>query len=62
MNDCIIISYNSCQLIDFTSMNQGIYFGQAIIGPAGSGKVELILISRLIAKLCNKWHRPCIEI
>jgi len=31
-------------------MNQGIYFGQVVIGPAGSGKVHQNLSSQPIAK------------
>jgi len=42
-------------------MNQGIYFGQVVIGPAGSGKVYNMLFSRLIAKLCRTWLRHSAE-
>lgn len=38
-------------------MNQGLYFGQMVIGPAGSGKVTFLLSSRLTAKLCKKWRK-----
>ena len=33
--------YNDIEagIINFLNMNQGVYFGQIIIGPAGSGKV-----------------------
>ena len=31
-------------------MNQGIYFGQIVIGPAGSGKVNLYKPSQRIVK------------
>jgi hypothetical protein len=39
-------------------MNQGVFFGQVVIGPAGSGKVTVNYNhSLLIAKLFNKWHK-----
>ncbi len=43
-------------------MNQGLYFGQMVIGPAGSGKVTFIVSSPLTAKLCKKWRRRSKEI
>lgn len=40
-------------------MNQGIYFGQVVIGPAGSGKVFTGQpYSPLSANTCKTWHRP----
>jgi len=43
-------------------MNQGVYFGQIVIGPAGSGKVFLFFIfnSLLIVNICNKWLKHCV--
>lgn len=43
-------------------MNQGIYFGQMVIGPAGSGKVNKYLPSQLTAKLCKRWQKLLKEI
>lgn len=44
-------------------MNQGIFFGQIVIGPAGSGKVDNSFYINLFysphtAKQCNKWRKP----
>ena len=40
-------------------MNQGVFFGQIVIGPAGSGKVFYVIkkFSQPIAKSCKKWHK-----
>jgi hypothetical protein len=43
-------------------MNQGLYFGQMVIGPAGSGKVIIPQSSPLTAKSCRKWHKRLKEI
>lgn len=38
-------------------MNQGLYFGQVVIGPAGSGKVLITLRSLPTARSCKKWQK-----
>lgn len=44
-------------------MNQGIYFGQVVIGPAGSGKVTSPFISsQHSANICKIWLKPYAEI
>ena len=49
-NNQIIIRY-SC------SMNQGLYFGQMVIGPAGSGKVDSPPPSPPTVKSCKRWPK-----
>lgn len=40
-------------------MNQGVFFGQIVIGPAGSGKVfyKISKFSQHTVNTCNKWHK-----
>lgn len=43
-------------------MNQGIYFGQLVIGPAGSGKVLPIYNnSQHSVNICNRWLKHFVE-
>ena len=36
-------------------MNQGLFFGQLVVGPAGCGKVTITIFSRLILSTCKIW-------